>query len=82
MGYNLELTKAAKDYIADNGYDVQIGICRLKRAMQKYLEDNLANVVLGVEVAKGDTLLLDLEPETKIIIAKIVKPIIVWKNSL
>jgi ATP-dependent Clp protease ATP-binding subunit ClpC len=82
MGYNLELSKAAKDYIGDNGYDVQIGICRLKRAMQKYLEDNLANVVLGVEVAKGDTMILDQEPKTKIIIAKIVKPKIVWKNSL
>ena len=82
MGYNLELSKAAKDYIGDNGYDVQIRTCRLKSAMQKYLEDNLANVVLGGEVTKGDIILMDLEPETKIIITKIVKQTIVWKNSL
>ena len=49
---------------------------------KKYLEDNLANVILGVEVAKGDTILMNLESKTKIIIAKIVKPKIVWKNSL
>ena len=42
----------------------------------------MANVILGVEVAKGDTILMNLESKTKIIIAKIVKPKIVWKNSL
>jgi len=80
MGYKLELTQAAKDYIADKGYDVQYGARPLKRAIQKYLEDSLADVVLGGEVIEGDTILMDLEPETKIIIAKIVKPTIALKN--
>jgi len=80
MGYNLELTQAAKEYIADKGYDVQFGARPLKRAIQKYLEDSLADVVLGGEVLEGDTILMDLDPETKIIIAKIVKPTIVLEK--
>jgi len=80
MGYKLELTQAAKDYIADKGYDVQFGARPLKRAIQKYLEDSLADVVLGGEVSEGDTILMDLEPETKIIFAKIVKPTIALKS--
>jgi len=74
MGYKLELTLEAKDFIADKGYDVQYGARPLKRAIQKYLEDGLADVVLGGELLEGDTILMDLEPETKTIIAKIVKP--------
>jgi len=80
MGYNLELTQEAKDYIADKGYDVQFGARPLKRAIQKYLEDGLADVVLGGEVVEGDTILMDLEPLTKTIIAKIVKPTIALKS--
>ncbi|HEY5591841.1 MAG TPA: ATP-dependent Clp protease ATP-binding subunit [Paludibacter sp.] len=76
MGYKLELTPEAKDYIAEKGYDVQFGARPLKRAIQKYLEDELADVVLGGELEAGDTILMELEPETKIIKAKIVKPII------
>src|ERR1035437_9261644 len=81
MGYNLELTQAAKEYIADKGYDVQFGARPLKRAIQKYLEDSLADVVLGGEVKEGDTILMDLDPVTNTIVAKIIKPTIVL-NSL
>ena len=76
MGYNLELTLEAKNFIADKGYDVQFGARPLKRAIQKYLEDGLADVVLGGELMEGDTILMDLEPETNTIVAKIVKPTI------
>jgi len=74
MGYKLELTIEAKNYIAEKGYDVQYGARPLKRAIQKYLEDELADVVLGGELEAGDTILMDLEPETMLIKAKIVKP--------
>ena len=74
MGYNLELTPEAKDFIAEKGYDVQFGARPLKRSIQKYLEDELADVVLGGELEPGDTILMELEPETKVIKAKIVKP--------
>ena len=80
MGYKLELTQEAKDYIADKGYDVQFGARPLKRAIQKYLEDGLADVVLGGEVMEGDTILMDLDSETKTIVAKIVKPTIALKS--
>jgi ATP-dependent Clp protease ATP-binding subunit ClpC len=74
LGYKLELTSETKDYIADKGYDVQFGARPLKRAIQKYLEDELADVVLGGELEAGDTILMELNDETKIIKAKIVKP--------
>ncbi|MEI7501739.1 MAG: ATP-dependent Clp protease ATP-binding subunit [Paludibacter sp.] len=74
MGYKLELTTEAKDYIAEKGYDVQYGARPLKRAIQKYLEDELADVVLGGELESGDTILMDIDSETKLIKAKIVKP--------
>jgi len=76
MGYKLELTNEAKNYIAEKGYDVQFGARPLKRAIQKYLEDELADVVLGGELEAGDTIMMELEPETKVIKAKIVKPTI------
>jgi len=76
LGYKLELTPETKDFIADKGYDVQFGARPLKRAIQKYLEDELADVVLGGELAAGDTILMELNEETKAIKAKIVKPII------
>jgi ATP-dependent Clp protease ATP-binding subunit ClpC len=74
MGYNLGLTNEAKDYIAEKGYDVQFGARPLKRAIQKYLEDELADVVLAGEIVPGDTILMDLDTETKEIKARIVKP--------
>ncbi|MDD3320742.1 MAG: ATP-dependent Clp protease ATP-binding subunit [Paludibacter sp.] len=76
LGYKLELTDATKDFIAEKGYDVQFGARPLKRAIQKYLEDELADVVLAGELEAGDTILMELNEETKEIKAKIVKPII------
>ncbi|NDP22161.1 MAG: ATP-dependent Clp protease ATP-binding subunit [Paludibacter sp.] len=76
LGYNLELTPETKDFIAEKGYDVQFGARPLKRAIQKYLEDELADVVLGGELVAGDTILMELNEETKVIKAQIVKPVI------
>ncbi len=74
MGYKLELTNEAKDFIADKGYDVQFGARPLKRAIQRYLEDELADIVLAGELEAGDTILMDLNAETSEIKARIVKP--------
>jgi len=74
LGYKLELTNEAKDFIADKGYDVQFGARPLKRSIQKYLEDALADIVLGGELVEGDTILMELVAETSEIKAKIVKP--------
>ena len=80
LGYKLELTPETKDFIADKGYDVQFGARPLKRAIQKYLEDELADVVLSGELEVGDTILMELNDETKEIKAKIVKPTIALNN--
>ncbi|HLP05698.1 MAG TPA: ATP-dependent Clp protease ATP-binding subunit, partial [Paludibacter sp.] len=80
MGYNLKLSDEAKDFIADKGYDVQFGARPLKRAIQKYIEDELADIVLGGEVAEGDTILMDFDQELKSIKPKIVKPTTALEN--
>jgi ATP-dependent Clp protease ATP-binding subunit ClpC len=74
MGYKMELSEEAKDFIAERGYDVQFGARPLKRAIQRYLEDELADIVLGGELEVGDTILMDLNKETSEIKARIVKP--------
>ncbi len=73
LGYKLELTDEAKDFIADKGYDVQFGARPLKRSIQRYLEDELADIVLSGELVEGDTILMELIKETSEIKAKIVK---------
>jgi ATP-dependent Clp protease ATP-binding subunit ClpC len=64
LGYKIELCPEAKDFIADKGYDVQFGARPLKRAIQRYLEDELADIVLAGEIKEGDTIKMDLN-ETK-----------------
>jgi len=80
MGYKLELTPEAKEYIAMKGYDVTLGARPLKRAIQHYLEDELADIVLAGELVEGDTILMELQPETNLIKARIVKPIVALNN--
>jgi len=76
MGYKLELTPETKEYIADKGYDVTLGARPLKRAIQHYLEDELADIILAGELVEGDTILMELQPETNLIKARIVKPVV------
>ena len=59
LGYKIELTEKAKDYISDKGYDQQYGARPLNRAIQKYLEDPVAEEILKGEVVEGDTILVD-----------------------
>ncbi len=71
LGYEIELTERAKDYIADKGYDRNYGARPLKRAIQKYLEDPLAEEIIKANVTEGDTLLVDYEnDEIKIEVKK------------
>ncbi|MFY0627045.1 MAG: ATP-dependent Clp protease ATP-binding subunit [Reichenbachiella sp.] len=59
LGYNIELSEAAKDFLSEKGYDPQYGARPLNRAIQKYLEDPIAEVILGDSVQEGETLLAD-----------------------
>lgn len=60
MGYQLELTTEAKDFIAERGYDIQFGARPLKRAIQRYMEDSLADLVLADDLKEGDVILVDM----------------------
>jgi ATP-dependent Clp protease ATP-binding subunit ClpC len=59
IGYKIELTEKAKDYISEKGYDQQYGARPLNRAIQKYLEDPVAEEILKGDVLEGDTILVD-----------------------
>jgi len=65
LGFSLELTTEAKDFIAEKGYDVQYGARPLHRAIQKYLEDPLAEEILNMSVKEGDTLIAALDKENE-----------------
>ena len=64
LGYKIELTLAAKEFIAEKGYDSQFGARPLKRAIQKYLEDPIAEEILKGELVEGDTMEVDFDKET------------------
>jgi ATP-dependent Clp protease ATP-binding subunit ClpC len=58
LGFVIEISPEAKDFITEKGYDVQYGARPLKRAIQKYLEDEMAEVILKSEIVVGDTILV------------------------
>ena len=61
MGYSLTLDQEAKDFIADKGYDVNFGARPLKRAIQKYLEDALAEEIINAHLSEGDKIKVILD---------------------
>ncbi|MFL0352475.1 ATP-dependent Clp protease ATP-binding subunit [Xanthomarina sp. GH4-25] len=73
LGYTLKLSKKAKDYIADKGFDKQYGARPLKRAIQKYIEDKLAEEIINAKIHEGDIILMDLDSKTKELTVKIEK---------
>ena len=60
LGFNLEITPAAKEFLAEKGYDKQYGARPLKRAIQSHVEDALAEILLRNEALVGDTILVDV----------------------
>ena len=63
LGYGLELSEDAKTFLADKGYDQQFGARPLHRAIQKYLEDPLAEEILNMHVKPGDVLMVEFDKE-------------------
>ncbi len=55
-GYQVELSKTAKEFLAEKGYDPEFGARPLARAIQKYLEDPLAEAIIGATIKEGDVL--------------------------
>ncbi|WP_316827245.1 ATP-dependent Clp protease ATP-binding subunit [Pedobacter miscanthi] len=67
LGYDIALTENAKEYIADKGFDSNFGARPLKRAIQKYLEDPIAEEILKGELTDGDVLEIDYDKTTELI---------------
>ena len=61
----------AKNFIAEKGYDIQFGARPLKRAIQKYLEDELAEMIIRATVQEGDTIVVDFDKENQKIVSSI-----------
>lgn len=68
LGYTMELTEGAKEFLSEKGYDVQFGARPLHRAIQKYLEDPLSDEILNMHVKEGDVITADVDADkTKLI---------------
>ncbi len=70
LGYHLEITTEAKTFVASKGYDVQFGARPLKRAIQTYIEDLLAERILSDELALGGTIVIDKSPDKEELLVK------------
>ena len=64
LGYTLKLTKKAKELIAERGYDPKYGARPLKRAIQKYVEDPIAEQIIDMELEEGDIIKIDYVEKT------------------
>ena len=74
IGYDLNLSEKAKDYIAEKGFDKQYGARPLKRAIQKYIEDALAEEIVNSKLDEGDSIFMDLDEKKEELTIKIKKP--------
>jgi ATP-dependent Clp protease ATP-binding subunit ClpC len=74
LNFTIKVTEAAKDFIVDKGFDAQYGARPLKRAIQKYIEDPLAEEIIKAGAAEGDTIEIDYEKGAEEASIKIVKP--------
>ena len=72
LGYKIELTEKAKDFLAEKGYDPQYGARPLNRAIQKYLEDPVAEEILKGEAKEGDTIMADYEGTGEVLTIKVL----------
>ena len=73
MGFTIELTNEAKEFIATKGYDVQFGARPLKRAIQKYLEDEMAEMIILTNVNEGDTIKVEFDKDKEKIVMNVSK---------
>ena len=73
LGYDLKLSEKAKDYIAEKGFDKQFGARPLKRAIQKYVEDALAEEIITSKIHEGDQIFMDLDESSNELTIKIKK---------
>tara|TARA_R110002050_G_scaffold176775_1_gene309789 strand:- start:55066 stop:57633 length:2568 start_codon:yes stop_codon:yes gene_type:complete len=73
LGYQIELTKAAKEFIATKGYDSNFGARPLKRALQKFLEDPIAEEIIQNNLKEGDTIKVGIDKKNDNVKLNVVK---------
>ncbi len=73
IGYKLVIDEDAKKFVATKGYDVQFGARPLKRAIQNNLEDGISELILGLEMAAGDTIKVSYDKEKDLIVMTVEK---------
>ena len=74
LGYTIKISAAAKDFIAEKGFDEKFGARPLKRAIQKYFEDPLSEEIITAKIKEGDTIKVDLTSDKTTLEMKIIKP--------
>jgi ATP-dependent Clp protease ATP-binding subunit ClpC len=74
MGYSMKVSTKAKDYIIDKGWDEQFGARPLKRAIQKYIEDQLAEEIIKTSLKEGDEIKVDYDAKKEELSISITKP--------
>ena len=74
LGYKIKISEKAKDFVAEKGFDAQFGARQLKRAIQKYIEDPLAEDIINSNLKEGDAISLDINKEETALKIKISKP--------
>lgn len=75
IGYKLVIDEDAKKFVATKGYDVQFGARPLKRAIQNNLEDGISELILGSEMAAGDTIKVSYDKEKDLIVMTVEKKV-------
>jgi ATP-dependent Clp protease ATP-binding subunit ClpC len=76
LGYHLQITDEAKEYIATKGYDVQFGARPLKRALQKYIEDEMAEIVISGQAVEGDFIQIGYDKENNKMTNNVIKEMV------
>ena len=81
LGYGIRVTKKAKDFIVEKGWDSQYGARPLKRAIQKYIEDPMAEEIIKTKLKEGDSIVVDYDARSKDIKIKLEKTVKTEKKN-
>ncbi|MCL1942191.1 MAG: ATP-dependent Clp protease ATP-binding subunit [Candidatus Azobacteroides sp.] len=73
IGYKMEMSEETKEFLGNKGYDIQFGARPLKRAIQKYLEDEMAEMIIKAAACDGDTIVVDFDKDEQKIKMRIEK---------
>src|SRR5699024_4968179 len=74
IGYKLHINDEAKDFLVDKGYDKEYGARPLNRAIQKYVEDALAEEIINANLHEGDSIEMELDKENDQLNVTVLEP--------